>query len=373
MNQKHTILFLVHGFSIGGVQKANISMINKIDRAQFNIHVLYIDKGDKTLFGDMNVDGISISRLGSTLKLYSISNIAYVCRVAKYIKDNDVDVVHTIDPILYIIGATACRLTKCKHVRTQPNFIRRHERLNTKTLRILPFERWTDKFITYQYGSAQDLNMAGVEKEKIVTVQGFSRPEEFLYYNDIKDIRGELNIPQNHKIILAMHRMVEKKGYETFIDMIPFIVESFPLVTFLLVGDGPMRHQYEKRVEELGIKDHVRFAGFRKDIANIIKQVDFGVYPLADTAAMGTVIRSGKVLITRKNSSMDEYIVDGVTGYLVPDDKPETYAEFSLKLLRDEKLLESMEESQRKHVLENFDGIKNMKILENTFKSLIKK
>lgn len=361
---KIKILFLVSQFTMGGVEKSNVRMINNIDKSKFDVHVLYIKEG--ILMDDLK-DGVTISKLGSVLNLKSLVNIKYIIKTMKYIKKNNIEVVHTIDPVLYFVGATASHLCKIKHVRTQPNFIRRHEKLNTKTLKFTPFEKWTDKFITYQYGSAKDLNLAGVEMSKIETIRGYSKAEDFLYFNDIKDIRGELNIPKESKIILAVHRMVEKKGYETFIDMIPHIVKKYKNVTFLLVGDGPLRKMFEERVESLGVSEYVRFTGFRKDLANIIKQIDFGVYPLADTAAMGSVIRAGKVLITKRNSSMDEYILDGETGYLVSEDTPEEYAKYALILLQDEEKLIEMENRQKQYVISNFDGVKNMRRLEEIF------
>ncbi len=364
MNSKINILFLVEGFGMGGIAKANISMINGIDKNKFNVHVLHYKEG--ILMGDLT-DDIVISKLDSMGKLMSLSTYFCIIKLIDYIKKNDIDVIHSMAVTTYVVGATAAHFTNIKHVRTQPNFIRRHEKLNTKTLKFTPFEKWTDKFITYQYGSAKDLNLAGVEMSKIETIRGYFKAEEFLYFNDIKDIRGELNIPKENKIILAVHRMVEKKGYETFIDMIPHIVKKYKNVTFLLVGDGPLRKMFEERVESLGVSEYVRFTGFRKDLANIIKQIDFGVYPLADTAAMGSVIRAGKVLITKRNSSMDEYILDGETGYLVSEEKPEVYAKYALILLQDEEKLIEMENRQKQYVISNFDGVKNMRRLEEIF------
>ena len=179
----------------------------------------------------------------------------YIIRTIKYIRQNNIEIVHTTDSVLYMVGATAAHFTNIKHVRLQPNFIRKHEKLNSKTLRFTPFEKWKDMFVTYQYGSAKDLNLAGVKQEKIVTIRGFSRPEELLYFKDIRDIRTELKIPEENKIVLAMHRMVENKGYETFIDMIPHIIKEYDKVTFLLVGDGPLRQAYEDRVKELGVSN----------------------------------------------------------------------------------------------------------------------
>ncbi len=367
MGKKLNILFLVRGFGIGGIAKVNIGMINKIDKDKFNVHVLYVYEG--ILMDDLTND-IVISKLGPKLKLKSLINGFYVIKVINYIKRHKISLIHTIHAELYAVGAAAAHFTNIKHVRSQPNFIRRHEKLNAKTLKILPFERWTDKYITYQYASAEDLSLAGINKNKIETIRGFSKPEELLFFNDIKDIRLELNIPKENKIILAMHRMVNKKGYETFIDMIPYIVKHRPDVTFLLVGDGPLRKKYEDRVEALGISQYTIFTGFRKDIANIIKQIDFGIYPLADTAAMGTVIRAGKILITKKHSTMDEYIIDGETGYLVPEENPEAYAKYALMLLNDEEKLRKMELKQKKYVLNNFNGAKNINKLENIFTEL---
>lgn len=368
-NKKIKVLFLVGQFVMGGIEKANIVMINNIDKNKFDVHVLYIKDG---ILMDELTSEVKISRLGNQLKLKSLINLKYILKIMNYIKDNNIEIVHTIDSVLYFIGATATHFTKTKHVRTQPNFIRRHEKLNTKTLKILPFEKWTNKFITYQYGSAKDLNLAGVKMEKIETICDFSRLEDFLYYSELKDIRTEFNIPKENKIILAMHRMVEKKGYEMFIEMIPYIVKKYSNVTFLLVGDGPLRKKFEDRVDELGINQFVVFTGFRKDAANIVKQIEFGVYPLADTAAMVTVINAGKILITKKNSSMDEYIIDGETGLLVPEEKPEVYAKFALLLLNNKEKLLEMESKQKEYVLENFNGIENMKKLEKIFIDLCK-
>lgn len=367
MRNRVKILFLVSQFTMGGVEKSNIRMINNIDKSKFDVHVLYIKEG--ILMDDLT-DEVTISKLGSVLKLKSLVNVKYIIKTMKYIKQNNIEIVHTIDPVLYFVGATASHLGKIKHVRTQPNFIRRHERLNTKTLKLTPFEKWTHKFITYQYGSAQDLNLAGVEMDKIETIRGFVKPEEFFYFNDIKDIRNDFCIDKENKIVVAIHRMVHKKGYETFIDMIPYIVKSYKNVTFLLVGDGPLRKALENKVESLGVSEYVRFTGFRKDLSNIVKQIDFGVYPLADTAAMTYIIRAGKILITKKNSSMDEYIIDGETGYLVPEENPEVYAKYALMLLQDEEKLREMESKQKEYVLNNFDGVKNMRRLEKIFINL---
>ncbi|MGG0657027.1 glycosyltransferase [Rummeliibacillus pycnus] len=366
MEKKINLLFLVKSFGMGGVEKANIYMINQISKEKFNIFVLYINEG--MLMEDLNTENIIIQKLGDKIELKSFYTVMYIAKVISYIKKNKIEIVHTIDPTFYMIGSVAAHFSKIRHIRTQPNFIRRHEKLNTKTLKMLPFEKWTNKFITYNYASNKDLQLAGVDSNKIETIYSFEKPEEVPLFNDI---RVEFDIPKNSKVILALHRMVLLKGYETFIEMIPFIIKEYQDVCFLLVGDGPLRPELESRVEELNIREFVRFTGFRKDIVNIIRQVDFGVYPLADTAAMGDLLLEGKVLITKKNGAMDEYIEHNVNGFLTPDDMPETYANYSLRLLKDEQLLENMERNRREFNLKYNDNDKNLQKLEKIISSVV--
>ena len=368
ISNKKKILFLANHFTMGGVQQVNLSLINNIDKNQFEVHVLYLKKG--ILFNDLSED-ISIKNLGNTLKLKSIKNLIYLYRIKKYIISNNIDIVHTIDGVLYYLGAVAARLCRIKHIRTQPNFIRRHERKNTKTLKILPFEKWTDKFFTLNEASAKDLNLAGVNKNKISVIYGYYPLEEYLNNDISSDIKKEFNIPKKNKIIVAMHRMVDNKGYETFIDMIPLVVKKCKNVTFLLVGDGPNKDDYKSKVENLGVSKFVVFTGFRKDPSNISKQVDIGVYPVADTVAMGTVLRAGKVLITKKNSSMDEYIEHEKNGILVTLDTPETYASEVIYLLERPHLITKMEEHRIQFAKKNFDGKKNIRKFEQDILTLL--
>jgi hypothetical protein len=59
---------------MGGVQKANIRMINYIDKTKFEVHVLYVLEG---MLMDELTDNIKISKLGSVLKLKSMVNFKY--------------------------------------------------------------------------------------------------------------------------------------------------------------------------------------------------------------------------------------------------------------------------------------------------------
>lgn len=370
MNTKINVLFLVHSFSIGGVQKANVRMINAIDKNEFEVHVLYVQEGP--LRGELEEEFVHICKIGENLKLKSFSIINYIIKICRYIKENQINVVHSMDPIFYIIGSTASRLCAIGHIRTQPNLIRTIEKFNAKTFQYTPFARWTDAFITYNNVARDDLIAAGVSSEKVTRIYSYHKLDCLYSAGEASgNIRQEFEVPETTKIVLTLHRLVKNKGLETFIAMIPYVVAEYPNVVFLVVGDGPLRGELEDMTRALKVEQNVIFTGFRTDVEDIVKQVTFGVYPVALSAGMVSVITSGKVLISRKGSAMDEYIEHNHTGILVDSDDPRDYAHATVQLLRNGFLLESMESNVREMLPSKFDGQKNIEIFENLVRDVV--
>ncbi|WP_077369205.1 glycosyltransferase [Anaerosalibacter sp. Marseille-P3206] len=368
MNKRINILFLINKFDIGGVQKVNVRMLNNIDTDKFNVHVLYIKEG--VLKKDITNPEIKFVKMGEELKSYV--NIKYIFKTIKYVKQNNIDAIHTIDPTLYMVGATAAHFTKIKHIRSQPNLIRTHERLNTKTLKILPFERWTDRYITFNESTKKDLNLAGVSLEKISVIYSYAKINEAIDQDNYENIREKIGVPENKKIVCSIGRLVKGKGLETFIKMVPFVIEDYNEVIFLVVGDGPLREELIQMCKEIKIEKYVYFLGFSTDIPNIVRQVTLGVYATDKSAGMVDIPRCGKVLISRESEIMGEYIIDGETGILIDSDEPEDYANSVLKLLNNEKLLEDMESNIKEFFINKFDGDKNMRKFENLVFDLVK-
>lgn len=74
-------------------------------------------------------------------------------------------------------------------------------------------------------------------------------------------------------------RMSPEKGLGYFIDAAKTILAAHPNTRFLLIGDGPLRGELERRAERLGIASRFVFAGFRSDAAGLIKAMDVFVLP----------------------------------------------------------------------------------------------
>ncbi len=96
--------------------------------------------------------------------------------------------------------------------------------------------------------------------------------------------------------------------------------------TLLLVGDGPLRNEYEKLVDQLGLRDVVIFTGFQQNVADLQRQMDVCVFPsetepfglvAVETLSLGkpTIVLNdggGITEIIKRHNPAD--VVDGVDG-----------------------------------------------------------
>lgn len=73
--------------------------------------------------------------------------------------------------------------------------------------------------------------------------------------------RAEMQTPADAFVVVGMGRFVKRKGFHGLIRAVRKVEGAY----LWLVGDGPERAQLEQLTDELGIRDRVRFAGWRTD------------------------------------------------------------------------------------------------------------
>jgi glycosyltransferase involved in cell wall biosynthesis len=89
-------------------------------------------------------------------------------------------------------------------------------------------------------------------------------------------LREELAAPE--RIVTLVGRLVEQKAPERFVDAAAEVLGRRTDVTFLVVGEGPLRPELEQRAASLGVDSHVRLTGLRPDARELIALSDLVVF-----------------------------------------------------------------------------------------------
>lgn len=82
-------------------------------------------------------------------------------------------------------------------------------------------------------------------------------------------VRAEFGFSRNDVIFGHVGRLAPVKNHFFFLEVAACISSREPRAKFLLVGDGPLRPEVEKRAVALGLKDRIAFAGLRSDIPRL--------------------------------------------------------------------------------------------------------
>ena len=166
-------------------------------------------------------------------------------------------------------------------------------------------------------------------------------------FPDVKDEapvkRADFATPEGAKVLLALSRLHEKKGLDVLLRAARLVPEAY----VWLAGEGPLRGELEKLTDELGLRERVRFLGWRTDRGALLRAADVCVLP-SRYEPFGTVILeawAAKVpFVACRSAGPAGHVLDGVDGLLVPIDDVEALAAALRRVLGEEALRQRLVE-----------------------------
>lgn len=229
--------------------------------------------------------------------------------------------------------------------------------------------RWTigpaDRLVALGAYQAELLDQLGIGRDRVfvspegVDVSNFQRPasEEV-----IRRLRRRHGL-EGKRILLTVARLAPHKGHDTVIRALPEILRHVPDAAYLIAGNGSSAEQLRRLAVEMGVAEHVRFAGFVPDdeLAAYYHLCDVFVMPSrelnGDTEGFGIVFLEaaacGKPAIGGRTGGIVEAVQDGRTGLLVEPESTAEIAGAAVRLLTDVELAQRMGEAGRRRVLES--------------------
>ena len=158
-------------------------------------------------------------------------------------------------------------------------------------------------------------------------------------------LRGEFHIGEEDSLIGFVGRLDEQKGLMTLLEAMALLVRRHRNTKLVLAGDGNLRASVQHFVKSRNLDRHVFLAGFRKDIPEFLRGIDFLVMP-SNWEGFGyaavEAMAAGKAVVASHVSSLPEIIDDRKTGLLVPPRSPELLAEAIVTLVDNPQLRNSM-------------------------------
>lgn len=164
--------------------------------------------------------------------------------------------------------------------------------------------------------------------------------------------------------VLTIARLTEKKGVEFALRALALVVQEFPQVTYDVIGSGPLLPDLEALAGSLGVQAHVRFLGAQTSdqVTRALRGAD--LFVLASVTARNgdqegtpTAILEAAYcrlpVVSTLHAGIPELVLDGDSGYLVPERDYEALADRLRTLLRSPERWPAMGEAGHRHVQSN--------------------
>jgi glycosyltransferase involved in cell wall biosynthesis len=187
-------------------------------------------------------------------------------------------------------------------------------------------------------------------------IQPFLRVREEL---DVAAAKRAIGLAPDQLVVGKVARMFHQKGHDHFINAALKISAAQPRARFLLVGDGLLRGEIERRTVELGLRDRFVFAGLvgPDAVPALMQAMDVVVHTsiregLARVIPQASAV--GKPVVGFALDGTPEAIQDGVSGLLARPYAADDVAQKVLAILDDEPRRRAMGEAGRAFAAANF-------------------
>src|SRR5262249_49557720 len=129
-------------------------------------------------------------------------------------------------------------------------------------------ERWLMRQTDAVIASAESvrdfyIDQIGADPDKVVVIYNAVDWSQLHTTMNREAMRAEFGIPTDAPAAAIIARLTEQKAHRVLFDAIASRSELASL-HLIVVGDGELRDELKRRVEQLGLADRVHFAGARR-------------------------------------------------------------------------------------------------------------
>ena len=188
--------------------------------------------------------------------------------------------------------------------------------------------------------------------------------------------RRELGIGPDEFVFGALGNVRAPKAYDVLLRAAALLATETASCRVVIVGDtsGSVFPELQRLHTSLGLGDRVIFAGFRRDVPQVLRGFDALAlssrtegFSLATVQAMATAIP----VVATRSGGPEEILEDGVTGLLVPTDDPAALAAAMRRVRDDASLRLRLSASGPPAVMARFDRRAMLEAYQRLYDALL--
>ncbi len=277
--------------------------------------------------------------------------------LVKYFKDQKIDIVFAEYGMVGAMITEACKLANVPLIiHFHGADVHHRETVNQYSKLYKKAFAYANALIAVSGDMVEALKKLGASPDKIILASCGVDTEAF----------PQLDILNSGRNFLSIGRFVEKKSPTSIVNAFKIVAARFPDARLVLIGNGPLFKETERLINELHLQDKIQLTGILKsdEIKQFMKQSRCFVQHSV-TAKNGdkegtpvTILEagsSGLAIVSTQHAGIKEAVINGETGYLVPEHDIEGMANYMIKIALDVQLAAELGRKEAIHIRKNFD------------------
>lgn len=338
------ICFIIGQLEVGGAEKQLFELVKNIDKKIFDPTVISLNRGD--IWAE-RIRGIGIKLIELDRgKNFELKRFSSILKILMKIKP---DIVHTFLFSANSYGRIASILAGV------PILIASERNLPGRDGN--GFQAFMNRILGW-FSHAVICNSQKAA-DVLIKRYGFNPAKIFTIYNGVEsNVTSTIEKrSKKYKVVGTVGRLAPQKNHRLFLDSARALLDSHKNLRFMVIGGGPLRDNLIRYSKLIGIHDKIEFTGERTDVNDFLKKMDIFVltssYEGLSNAIMEAML-SGLPVIATDVGGNSELVVNGVTGFLCPENNAEAISEKASVLINDENMAQIMGENGRKKMLSEF-------------------
>lgn len=293
-----------------------------------------------------------------------------VITLRKYLKANAIDIVHThgyktnFYALAALVGKRMACVTTCHNWLGGDAKMKFYAALDKRLLNRF------DRIVAVSDRVQEEILNHHIASEKALMINNGIDIKRFHTHTGKALIKQKLGIDPDAMVIGTVGRLSDEKGHVNLLEAAIHVIERYPKVVFLIVGDGPLRKQLEAKATEITDRisektgfshPHFIFTGVRNDMPDIYSIMDIFTLPSFEEGLPMVILEtmaSKTPIISTRVGAIPSVLEDGRSGLFVTPGDVTGLAAAIVDLLENEEKRDTLSKNAWQRVEREFSSRK---------------
>ncbi len=353
-----TVMLLVNDLRIGGAERQLVELARGLDKQRFRVIVATLYSGqpfENDIRECPDIELVELNRRGKF-------DFRTLFKLVSVLRREKVDIIQPFLTPATTFGMLAALIARTPvKIVTERCGVRLNTHLGNNIYRYFEdrLTRFASAVVPNSEAGRRYVRSRGIAREKVRVIYNGVAPERVsTSLAERQALRSEYGVLDESWLIGIVASLTPAKDHASFLQAASIVRAEVPGTKFMLVGDGPLYNDLQRRARVLGLNGSVIFAGHQVRIAPFIGAMDIAVLSSCDHEGCSNFLLEamglGRPIIATDVGGNEELFPFGEAGLIVPPSNPLILAHAILEVMRHPDATERMQRRSREIFRERF-------------------